>query len=214
MNNQLATQNILDNPGESSHIVQIYENKESQLAGITRYITSGLLNGEAVIFIATRALREAVISSMNAWNFDIQAAKHAGQIKFFDAELLLSSFMIDDEFDNDAFLKFVGNPIRAARLKYEKVRTLSEMTDFLQKKDQRDMATNVEGLWNDLFKTEKFLLLCTYFAHNFNDPVIHDEVLDRICKHHTHQILPQQDSDTAEAGTENIVLDLFGSPSH
>lgn len=214
MDSQMVLQNILANPSENSHIVQIYQDEKFQLAGITRYLTSGLLNGGAIIFIATRTLRESVISEMDKQNIDIQSAKHTGQIKFFDAKLLLSNLIIDNKINDDAFSEFIGGPIRAARLKYGRVRALSELTDFLWRKEKHDIATRFENLWNELFLTEKFLLLCTYFTHNFEDPAARDNILNCICKHHTHQILPQEDPDASQTrANNNTVLNLFRPPN-
>lgn len=209
MNTNQAWQDVLTNPVAGSHIVQVCQNKASQVEVVTRYIKAGLLNGEAVIIIARPALRKAVITKMDALGLDVQTFKSQGQITFFDAEFLLSSFLIDGVLEEQAFQEFIGFPIQVAQLKFGKVRTFGEMVDVLWKAGQCDTAMQLEDLWNNLSKKQEFSFLCTYFLDSLN-PDVYDDSLERICNHHTHPI-PWENGDLFEPTVDGAMLDVFGT---
>lgn len=127
-------QYILTNPIAESHIVQVCQNETFRENIVTNYTKDGLLNDEAVIVVAGPTLRKAVISKLDAQNFDVQNLKNQGQIKFLDAEFLLSSFLIDGVLEEQSFQQSIETPIQAARAEYGKVRIFGEMVDVLWKK--------------------------------------------------------------------------------
>ena len=206
MNTNQAWQDVLTNPAAGSHIVQVCQNKALQVEVITRYVKEGLLNDEAVIIIATSALRKAVRAKMDALGLDVHTFKSQGQIKFFDAEFLLSGFLIDGVLEEQAFQEFVGIPIQAAQLKFGKVRAFGEMVDVLWKNDQQDLAIELEGWWSELCDKNELMLLCTYLLDSL-DPNSYDNSLERICKCHTHS-LPINSFNPVVGGA---MLELFGA---
>lgn len=209
MNTNQAWQDVLTNPTAGSHIVQVCQNKALQVEVVTRYIKEGLLNGEAVIIIAKPALRKAVIAKMDALDLDVHFFKSQGQIKFFDAELLLSGFLIDGVLEEQAFQEFIGLPIQAAQLKFGKVRAFGEMMNVLWKKGQYDTAMQLEDFWNDLSKKLEFSLLCSYSLDNL-DPNAYDDSLELICKCHKH-LVPVEEGDLSEPAADEAMLDVFGA---
>ena len=193
-----------------NHIVQVCQNDTSQVAAVTHYIQEGLLNNEAVIVFARPALRQAVISKMDGLGLDVQTFKSQGQIKFFDAEFLLLSFLIEGELEDSAFQEFIGLPIQAAQLKFGKVRAFGEMVNVLWKKGQYDTAMQLEDFWNDLSKKLEFSLLCSYSLDNL-DPNAYDDSLELICKCHKH-LVPVEESDLSESTADDgAMLDVFGA---
>ena len=192
-----------------NHIVQVCQNETSQAEAVTHYIKEGLLNDEAVIVFARPALRQAVISKMDGLGLDVQNFKSQGQIKFFDAEFLLSSFLIEGELEEPAFQEFIGLPIQAAQLKFGKVRAFGEMVDVLWKEGQHDTAIQLEDLWNNLSKKQEFSLLCTYSLDSLN-PNAYDDSLERICNRHTH-LIPVENGDLSEPTVDSAMLDIFGA---
>ncbi len=209
MNTNQAWQDVLTNPAAGSHIVQVCQNKALQVEVITRYVKEGLLNDEAVIIIATSALRKAVIAKMDALGLDVHTFKSQSQIKFFDAEFLLSGFLIDGVLEEQAFQEFIGIPIQAAQLKFGKVRAFGEMVDVLWKEGQHDTAIQLEDLWNNLSKKQEFSLLCTYSLDSLN-PNAYDDSLERICNRHTH-LIPLENSDLSAPTVDSAMLDIFGA---
>ncbi len=201
-------QYILTNPIAESHIVQVCQNETFRENIVTNYIKDGLLNDEAVIVVAGPTLRKAVISKLDAQNFDVQNLKNQGQIKFLDAEFLLSSFLIDGVLEEQSFQQSIEVPIQAARVEYGKVRIFGEMVDVLWKKAQYDAAIQLENLWSNLSQKQEFLFLCTYSLDSI-DSSTYDESLERICSYHTH-LIPVENYGLIETGVGEAVLDVFG----
>ena len=192
-----------------NHIVQVCQNETSEAEAVTHYIKEGLLNDEAVIVFARPALRQAVISKMDGLGLDVQTFKSQSQIKFFDAEFLLSSFLIEGELEEPAFQEFIGLPIQAAQLKFGKVRAFGEMVNVLWKKGQYDTAMQLEDFWNDLSKKLEFSLLCSYSLDSLY-PNAYDDSLELICKCHKH-LVPVEEGDLSEPAADEAMLDLFGA---
>ena len=195
---------VLTDPISGNHIVKVCRDQIVKVNSVAQYVAQGLSSGEAVAIIAKPSLRKALVDFLVTQGFDMQSFKDQGQIKFLDAEFLLSSFGIDAE----AFEKFVSDPLRIMKLKYDKIRIFGEMVDVLWQKGAYDEAIQLENRWNDLFKKIEFSLLCTYsFSHL--DPSTYDEALERICRCHTHHI-PLEVSDLSIPSEANELLDSFG----
>lgn len=169
-------------------IVRVCHNVTSQAKTITKSIKKGLQNDEAVIVIAKPAVRKAVILELNELDLDVQAIKNQNQIKFFDAEFLLSGFMNEGALEEQAFQEFVGAPIQATQLKFGKVRVFSEMADFLWRDDQHSAALQLEGFWRNLSKTQEFSLFITYMLEDW-DSKVYDEAFEKICEYHSDLVM-------------------------
>lgn len=168
-----------------NHIVQVCQNVASQAEILTRYIKEGLLNNEGIIVIARPSLRKKVLSKLDALGFDNQTVKNQGQVRFFDAEFLLSSILIDGTIEEQAFRNLVEIPVQVAQSKFGKVRAFGEMVDILWQRDLQDMAIQLEDLWEDLCTNQGLRFLCTYLLDNL-DPNDYDSALEKIYKHHKY----------------------------
>lgn len=168
-----------------NHIVQVCKNVTSQAEILTRYIKEGLLNNEGIIVIARPSLRKTVLSKLDALGFDNQTVKNQGQVRFFDAEFLLSNILIDGTIEEQAFRNLVGIPVQFAQSKFGKVRAFGEMVDILWQRDLQDMAIQLEDLWEDLCANQSLRFLCTYLLDNL-DPNDYDHALEKIYKHHKY----------------------------
>lgn len=193
-----------------NHSVQVCQNDTSQAEAVTHYIQKGLLNNEAVVVFARPALRQAVISKMDALGLDVQTFKSQGQIRFFDAEFLLSSFLIEGELESSAFQEFIGYPIQVAQLKFGRVRAFGEMVNVLWKKGEYDTAMQLEDLWNDLSKQLEFSLLCSYSLDNL-DPNSYDASLELICKCHKHLVPVEENGLSESTADDGAMLDVFAA---
>lgn len=199
---------VLTDPISGNHIVKVCRDQVVKVNSVAQYAAQGLSSGEAVAIIAKPSLRKALVNFLVTQGFDVQSFKDQGQIKFLDAEFLLSSLWIDDGIDAEAFEKFVSDPLRIMKLKYDKIRIFGEMVDLLWQKEAYDEAMQLENRWNDLFKKIEFSLLCTYSFSHLN-PNTYDEALERICRCHTHHI-PLEASDLSMPPDANELLDSFG----
>ncbi len=209
MDENLTRRDTLANPVPGSHLVKICRNELLQAEAIADFIQGGLLRDELVIIIARTSLRNAIVSKLSAMGLNVQDFKDQGQIKFFDAEFLLSSIVTDGLLEDQAFQEFVVKPVQAARLKYGKIRAFGEMVDILWKRGQHDIALQLEELWDDLAKKHEFALFCIYLLSSF-DSSDYDACLEHICKAHTH-LLPVENEDSSEAEGKGEIMDVFGA---
>lgn len=187
-----------------SHVVQLCPNKSAQAKLLTNYISEGLLNNEAVIVIARPVLRKALWTKLQALGLDMVRYKARGQIKLYDAELLLSTILLNDVVDEHYFHTFIGSQIEAARATYGKVRAFGEMVEILWQRGLRDTALQLETIRNDLGKKYELTVLCTHLRDSL-DPQSYNPALEHICKCQTYS-LPMN---AAEGG--GTLLELFGT---
>ena len=165
------------------------------------------LRGEGAIVIAGIALRKDIISKMEWLGLDVGALKNQGQIKFFDAEFLLLSIVVDGVLKEQAFQEIVGIPIHIIQSKYGKARVFGEMVNILWKQGHYDTAMQLGDLWNELSKKQEFSLLCVYSVDSL-DPNAYEEALERLCKCHPY-LTPVKDHDLSETQASGTLLDAF-----
>ena len=193
----------------SNQFVQICQNETLRAEAIARYIQEGILNGEGVMVIAEMALRKNVISEMEILGLDAQALKNQGQLKFFDAKFLLSSFLIDGELKEEAFEEVIGDPIDNLQLEHGKVRVVGEMMNILLKQKQYDAAKLLVKLGKNLSERQEYSHLCIYSCEGL-EPHAYEEVLERICNFHSH-LTPTKDPVPWEKLMGEELLDTFES---
>lgn len=188
-----------------NHFVQICPNEAYQVETLTNYIKAGLLNNEAVIVIARAPLRASVIFKLNAQGFNMQNLRNKDQVKFFDAEFLLSGLLQNGTLDEEAFHMSVELPAQAAKLKYGKVRTFGEMVDILWKGGKYNLAVQLEKLCSDLCERRKLIHFCTYLLTTL-DSNAYAQSLERICRCHTHLVPMNTSLNPSVCG---VSLDIF-----
>jgi hypothetical protein len=198
---------VLTDPISGNHIVKVCSDQAERINSVAQYVTEGLINGEAAAIVAKPFLRKALIDLLVRDGIDMQSCRDEGKIKFLDAGFLLSRLWIDDGIDAEAFEKFVSDPLIALKHKYGKVRVFGEMGDVLWQRGAYDEAIQLEDRWNDLFNKIEFSKLCTY-SLNHLDPTNYDEILEKICRCHTHHI-PPEISDPSISHETDELLDSF-----
>lgn len=192
-----------------NHFVQICQNETLRAEAIARYIQEGILNGEGVMVIAEMAVRKNVISNLEMLGWDAQALKNQGQLKFFDAKFLLSSFLIDEELQEEAFQEVVGDPVYNLQLEHGKVRVVGEMMNILLKQEQYDAAKLLVKLGKNLSERQEYSHLCIYSCDGL-EPHAYEEVLERICNFHSH-LTPAEDPAPWETLVGEELMDTFES---
>lgn len=187
----------------SGQKVQICQNKTAQVELLAHYIREGLLKNEAVIVIAKPSLRKTVWAKLEALGLDMISYRAQGQIKLYDAELLLANILIDETIDEHYFHTFVGKPIKAAQVAYGKVRAFGEMTDILWHRGLHGIALQLETIRNDLCKKHALTVLCTHLRDSL-DPRSSSLTSEHICNCRIPSlpINPEEDGGT--------LLELFG----
>lgn len=200
------TKQLINSSG--NHTVQICLTENSQVDSVTHFVKEGLSNEGTVFIIAKPALRKILKSKMDALSFDGQPFQEPEQIRFFDAEFLLSCLKSKEGLEERTFQQIVAAPIIKAQSEYKKVRAFGEMVDILGEQSEHDIAIQLEGFWKNLTNTQNLSFLCTYSLNRLSIGS-YDEALERICKFHPH-LTPQEDKDLMEQGIGETMLNVFG----
>jgi len=165
------------------HAVRFFDGGDSLTALVARFITSGLVDGDPGIIIATGHHRTGILHAIEA-SVDIKPLLERGELIVLDAEEALGTFMVDGMPDVRLFEQgFLGLIDKAsARRRDGLVRVYGEMVDVLWKQGQHDAALRVEGLGNQLMRTRKLSILCGYSMDNAYE----DGAFQSICCVHSH----------------------------
>jgi hypothetical protein len=132
---------------------------------ISLYASSGISKGEAVVLVLTYPHCEQVQERLRTEGHDLQRLKKSGQFICADAARTLGAFMVGSAPDETRFLYVIGDMIGRAKTSGGKtprtVRAFGEMVSLLFGTNP-SAALRLEELWNEVIRTEKMCLLCTY----------------------------------------------------
>jgi DNA-binding NarL/FixJ family response regulator len=166
-----------------SHEVQFYPDDESFVDGFTGYIKAALLNGNAVIVVATESHQKSLLQSLQDHGASIATAIEQGRCLSLDVADTLSTFMVNDLPDPMRFFKVVGGLIATAQAtagRPSRVTICGECASILWAEGNADGAIQVEQLCNQLTKRYPMDILCGFSLTSF----YRDEdkqVFQRIC---------------------------------
>ena len=165
--------------------VQLCDKDISRAEAAAHFVQEGLLNGEAVIVLARRALRQMVISRIESLGLDVQAMKGTGQIRFVDAQLLLACLQVNDVLEEYSFQEHIVTTLQSAQSKFGKVRIFCGMIDTVWKEPQSTTAIQLESLWVRLAQIHEFSLLCSYSLDGL-DSAVFEASWEQFCERHAH----------------------------
>ena len=191
------------------HRVEVCPTDDSQVETVIRYLMEGFRNNEAMIVIAKPALRSAVMSQLVLLGLDPQAIKSQGQIRFFDADFLISRFTINGVLDEEFFQEYVGTHLEILRLGFGKVRIFGGMVALLWDQGKHSEAMQVEEFWCNLLQKHDAMLLCSYSLSHI-EPSAYQESLDFICKCHNH-LLPEEKDEVGSHQNHQEIMEMLKS---
>src|SRR5688572_14181202 len=124
-------QSLLAQPQKGHHIDQIYQDLQFLTEAVSLYLGAGVFGKEGVIVIASKEHWLAFRRRLEEQGFHPDQAIQSGQLQFFDAEAMLSKFMIGGKPDWDLFQRLIGGVIERLREHYPTIRAYGEMVDVL-----------------------------------------------------------------------------------
>jgi PAS domain S-box-containing protein len=177
-----------------THVVQFYKEDSYLVQELSLRVGTALLNGDAVIVVATEMHRHALARELKARGLEVARALAEGRYVPLDASQTLSRFMVSEMPDPQRFAELIGGTIARARAagKRDQPRVLifGEMVALLWADGRHEAAIRLEELWNDLATKHSFSLLCAYPISGFNK---HEdsEPFKRICAEHS-AVIPNE----------------------
>lgn len=169
----------------SEHRFQLFDEPDSRVEGVARFLYSGWQGGEPLLVVA-RPLHWALIQArLEANGCPVSALIAEGRLIALDAATTLASFLDDSQDIPNPILfqKHIGTIV--SRLsKRGRLHAYGEMADVLAEQARFNAAHEVEILWDQLGARESFTLLCGYASAHFGDARDANS-LRRICRTHT-----------------------------
>ena len=157
------------------HSMDLYWDKALLLEGVITFIRVGLEMQDTVLVLATKTLREAIAGALQPE----ELARRT--LFFFDAEELLSRFLINGWPDESRFREAM--PIGLMQSKHSRVRIFQEMTSLLWTQAAPEAVICLEELFNELICQKPIKLLCAYPLSHFCEKE-GSQFQDTICKLH------------------------------
>jgi two-component system NtrC family sensor kinase len=173
--------------GPSDYVILLYEAEAHLVEAVSRFVSNGLVAGEAAIVVATLPHREHLEAQLRTHCVEFDSACAQGQYIALDAAETLAQFMVDGWPDAQRFVDVVGGIIARTRLRYPRVRVFGEMVALLWAAGRHDAMLRLEALWHDFLKTSAFPLLCAYPIHGFVKGE-YAQPFRTICAAHSHVI--------------------------
>ena len=169
-----------------SHAVQFYHDDTFLIDAVGAFIEAGFQEKATSIVIATPQHREELRARL-------QTSGQSGaesRVLYFDAEDLLSTFMVDGQPNPTRFMSNIWPILQQATLAGP-IRIFGEMVAVLWAQGNTSAAIQLEKLWNELSRSRAFSLLCAYPMSSF--PNANHEFYHHVCQvhdqiHHSEQI--------------------------
>ncbi|MEX1230495.1 MAG: PAS domain S-box protein [Planctomycetaceae bacterium] len=174
----------------SEHFVQFYESVDYLVESVSGFFAPALVKGDGALMIARPDHRAKIEKRLTARGIDIKAAIDRGQFIILDAEETLSQFLHGDALDRDRFTEVVGGYLGRLAQSWPAVRAFGEMVAILWEQKKRDLACQLEELWNGIGNQHAFALFCGYPMSAFGEEADGD-AFSTVCAHHS-RVIPSE----------------------
>ncbi|HUA92291.1 MAG TPA: MEDS domain-containing protein [Terracidiphilus sp.] len=171
----------------SEHVAQFYGDDEELLDTLTHFIGGGLNAGDSAIVIATPQHLRALRNRLERARVDLLCALREDRYIPLDANVALTSFMVDGWPDDQLFADFAGNLLQRASRHSRRVRAFGEMVALLWEDGEAAATVKLEQLWNRACESHTLSLLCAYPSTAFSG--CDSQALFDLCTAHQRSFL-------------------------
>ncbi len=168
------------------HLVQFYDNDKYFMETLEGFAGCGLLSGDSVIVLATKAHLADLRIRLIKQGFDIDTLAASDQYITLDADDALAAFMVNNWPDEKLFNYFVSQILLRARKNQRKVRAFGELVAVLWEQGNSGATIQLENLWHRLHGQDNFTLYCAYPKSGFTQNA--SESIDKLCETHSKVI--------------------------
>jgi hypothetical protein len=185
----------------NDHVVQVYENDETLINSLTKFVTGGIKMGDPSIIIATESHLHDLKNSIKNQGYDLESLQHLNLFIALKASEVLSKFMINDWPDDLLFEKTVSEIINKATNDNHKIRAFGEMVSILWDEELHGATIYLEHLWNKFCSQHPMSLLCAYPKKAFQKD--NASSLQHICKSHS-KIIESVEMESNQIAFKNV----------
>jgi hypothetical protein len=169
----------------ADHFVEFYEDDNTLVDSVTRFISLGLSQDEAAIVIAEPSHLQAFEAKIGR-RIDLRAARENGSYVALDAAETLSLFMRDGGPIKERFDRALQDVVD--QMQGKKIRAFGEMVALLWSEGNVGAALALEDIWNDFLVRNSLRLFCAYPSSVFGG--LNKASLEAVCDRHSHILIP------------------------
>ncbi|MBY0517208.1 MAG: MEDS domain-containing protein [Bacteriovoracaceae bacterium] len=166
------------------HQVQFYDHSAFLAERVANYLSEGLMRHEAIVVAARLQHWESIRNHLINLGHPVDQLVAKNQIAFFDANEILKQILIGSCISYEGFNKTIRPAVMAIGKNFFNVRIYGEIVDILMDQHNFEAARDLEKLWHNLRKENKFHLLCGYQMDNFVRPEF-EEAFAHVCVCHS-----------------------------
>ncbi len=170
-----------------SHVLQLYDDDEALLLGLTDRVEAALKAKDPMIVVATESRRTSLLARLQARSVEVAPAIDQGLFVVTDVDLALSAFMVNDRPDPIRLRSVLGDLVSAASeavsSEQPRVVVFGEIAPTLWARGHADAAIQLEHLTDEFARTRNVEILCGYLLDTFQREQV--EMYERICSEHT-----------------------------
>jgi len=203
-------QQLLAEPGEDGHIVQLYQDDDFYGEAISHFAAEGFVRGESIILVATKPHWQNISGRLRNKGFDTEQLFRQGQLTLLDADATLPRFMAGNMPDGSIFKPLAKATIEKARAggKYPRVRWWGEMVNVLYVNGNPQGSHRLEEFFDEVAHEERIAIFCSFLMDKF-DPKIYDEAFGNVCRTHSH-VVPADDYVRHRNVVNQAIHDVIG----
>jgi signal transduction histidine kinase/ActR/RegA family two-component response regulator len=174
------------------HRVQFYESDTTLVDAVTRFASSGLGSGGAVVVLATERHLGGIAGRLQANGADPAGLCDTGRYLALDAAEVLPRIVVEGWPDPDRFREVIGGILGRVTPAEPRggVHVFGELVALLAAEGRHAAAVRLEELWNDLGRTRPFSLFCAYPMSGFGRAADGRAFTD-VCAEH-HEVTPAE----------------------
>ncbi len=144
------------------HSVAFWHTEDNLADSLVTYVAHGLARGEAVVVAATAAHHAILEAGLGAVGLDPTAARACGQYLPLDADALHLELPRHQHVDPEAFDRLIGGAVEQVHERWRSFRVFGEIVDLFWRRQDSQLALELEACWNNLRSRIPFPLLCAY----------------------------------------------------
>jgi hypothetical protein len=168
-------------PGE--HLLQIYDETETLIDSLERYVIAGLRKDESVIVIARPQNVALLDTRLIAQGVDVRVARLNDRYLTWGARQVLSLFMVGGVPNEALFNAAIHSLLVRASAGNRNVRAFGEMVAILWSEGNHTATLRLEHLWHRFCDKHHFPLFCAYPKSGFGQNV--NGSMAEICATHS-----------------------------
>jgi hypothetical protein len=193
-----------------AHVLHLYQEEHCLLDALADFVGEGLRLDEGVLVLGSTPRWDQVLERLQRSGVDARRHALRGQLRLFGVQLVLATCFTHGAPVRHKFGQVLGAAFGLARMRYERVRVVSELTDALWRAGQGGGACALERAWRPILAVHDVNLFCACSIDSLEGQV-YDGTLQALCAAHTH-VHPARDEAAFEGAVSEAIDEVLEPP--